>query len=167
MSGLSTKQLHQYIVKPALEEINLGWYSKDAVMLLLFTAQVESGLKYLHQVKGPALGLWQMEKATHDDLHNNFLTTGMKSEIKTYCNMDLDPVADDMVNNLSYACLMARAHYRRFAEPLPSYKMPVKMFKYYKKYYNTQRGATTLKKFLYAYKAIMSSMSLVTIGRRD
>ena len=62
------------VIRPALTKINL--WSRSAEELVLGTAIVESGLTYLKQRgEGPALGLWQIEPATHEDLYTNFLNS--------------------------------------------------------------------------------------------
>ena len=69
---LSSIHLLDRVIAPALEKI--GLWSRAAEELVLGTAIIESGLTYLKQHgDGPALGLWQVEPATHDDLYTNFL----------------------------------------------------------------------------------------------
>lgn len=53
--------------------ISLGLWSQAAEDLLLGTAIQESGLVHVRQVGGPALGYWQMEPATHDDIWASFV----------------------------------------------------------------------------------------------
>jgi len=65
-------QILTLVIRPALSKINL--WSPSAEELVLGTAIVESGLTYLRQWgDGPALGLWQVEPATQNDLYTNFL----------------------------------------------------------------------------------------------
>ena len=65
-------QFCEYVIQPALESI--GMYSEPAEQLLLGTACAESNLgTYLHQVGGPALGVFQIEPATHTDIWENYL----------------------------------------------------------------------------------------------
>ena len=69
---MPASQIRSLVIKPALTKINL--WSRSAEELILGTAIVESGLTYLKQHgDGPALGLWQVEPATHEDLYTNFL----------------------------------------------------------------------------------------------
>ena len=69
---LAATLLRSMVIRPALTKINL--WSRSAEELILGTAIVESGLTYLKQHgDGPALGLWQVEPATHEDLYTNFL----------------------------------------------------------------------------------------------
>lgn len=54
-----------YVVRPVLRVMS-AW-SQPAEDLVMGTAAQESRLTYLRQLGGgPALGLWQMEPATHD-----------------------------------------------------------------------------------------------------
>ena len=65
-------QIRSLVIRPALSKINL--WSPSAEELVLGTAIVESGLTYLRQWgDGPALGLWQVEPSTQNDLYTNFL----------------------------------------------------------------------------------------------
>lgn len=71
MTGLNLSQFKSLIVRPALAGARLG--GEAAVNLLTGTCLVESGLSWLEQIKGPALGIAQMEPATHDDCWVNYL----------------------------------------------------------------------------------------------
>lgn len=83
------------------------------------TAAQESRLSYLHQIGGgPALGLWQMEPTTHDDIWVNWLAG--KDQLQTYlmhlCRVARDqalphPPADTVLFNLRYGAAMCRVHY--------------------------------------------------------
>ncbi len=69
---MEAQQLHDYIIKPTLEYMGGNYNSDKARFLLLCTAAIESNCGYyIKQVDGPALGIWQMEPATHDDIWEN------------------------------------------------------------------------------------------------
>ena len=69
---LDADQFTRLIIRPALKIIGLDF--RAAEELLLGTALQESRLTYLHQLGGgPALGLFQMEPGTHDDIWTNYL----------------------------------------------------------------------------------------------
>jgi hypothetical protein len=56
-------QFRELLIRPVLDSLQM--YSKDAEELLVFTCAAESnGGTYLHQVKGPALGIYQCEPST-------------------------------------------------------------------------------------------------------
>ncbi|MCP1274014.1 hypothetical protein NKW43_10025 [Gluconobacter albidus] len=143
MSGLSLSQVRILIVRPALQ--SLGLWSLAAENLLLGTLLVESGGIWLQQVGGgPALGLWQMEPATHDDCWNNWLCAPGRSRQATALRQMigyLNPSADLMIWNLRYAAGMARIRYQRVSEPLPSADNAAALCAYWKTHYNTAGGA--------------------------
>jgi len=129
-----------------------GLYSAEAVELLMLTAAVESKLGYyIKQIKGPALGVFQMEPRTHDDLWDRFLAkrTGLSNEILKY---GVQCKAKELKSNLGYAILMSRVYYLQFPEPIPTDLDG--WAKYWKKYYNTELGAGTVDKAIKAYKEL-------------
>jgi hypothetical protein len=115
----------------------------------MMTAAVESRMgTYLTQVKGPARGVFQMEPATEKDLWDNYLKykPHIVADIAKYNHAH----PDQMRWNLAYAILMARIHYLRCPEPIPS--THVELAAYWKKWYNTHKGKGTPEKALSAYK---------------
>lgn len=141
--GIDPSQLRELIIRPTL--LQLGMYSDAAVSLVLGTAMHESHLSYLKQIGGgPALGLWQMEPNTHDDIWANFLKyrTDLADTAKFIAG-DVKPSANHLIGNLWYACAMARIQYRRVSEPLPS-NTPDDLTAFWKKHYNTELGAGTI-----------------------
>lgn len=144
---LNSEQFAKLVIRPTLEK--MGLYSKAAEQLLLGTAITESRLRHLHQLGGgPALGLFQMEPATHNDIWKNYLAYKPKfSPIVTDIAGGIAGVkADNMIGNLYYAAAMARMHYLRVPEKLPEAGNVVAMAEYWKKYYNTPLGAGTVAK---------------------
>ena len=75
VEGLRTVITNSLKQMDELTKNRYGFYSIDAVNLLLGTAIQESGgLRWRVQVNGgPARGLFQMEEATYTDIWNNFL----------------------------------------------------------------------------------------------
>jgi hypothetical protein len=135
------KDQFRELITDVLKEADL--FSDSAVELLMLTAAVESNLgTYIKQVKGPALGVFQMEPNTHDDIWQNYLL--YKRELKEFV---LD-YADDawgarpptLKYNLAYSILMTRVHYLRVPEALPKATSPEDLALYWKKYYNTHLG---------------------------
>ena len=151
---INTKQLIELIIQPTLKE--LGLYSLAAEQLLAGTCEQESLMgTYLAQFPKPiAKGLWQMENATHDDIHRNFLH-GKELRLSIYkaCkmpeyNLGVIPDAENMIWNLKYACAMARIHYLRVKEPLPHANDIPAMAAYWKKHYNTHLGKGKESEFI-------------------
>ena len=68
---MDEKQLKDLIDR-VLEKLDL--YSKDAADLVLKTMKVESNLKYIRQIKGPACGMAQCEPWVAVDVITNYLS---------------------------------------------------------------------------------------------
>lgn len=155
------KHFKKYVLIPTLSEI--GLYSHSATELLMGTIAVESGFRYLHQVNGPALGLCQIEPATHDDVYKNFLNfpryrilgNRVRSLIPAHViNGDGTVEHEQLITNLSYAVAIARVIYYRVKEPLPQADDIAELARYYKTYYNSGNGKGTEQRFVEAYNAL-------------
>lgn len=129
-------QLRELIVD-TLKEANL--HSDSAVELLMLTAATESKLgHYIRQVKGPAMGVFQMEGATEDDIWSNYLK--YKPELHSKVQLSSVFGDDELVWNLKYAILMARVHYLRVPSSLPNVHNIGGLAHYWKDHYNTRLG---------------------------
>lgn len=146
--AINASQLRRLIIEPALRAINL--YSPAAEELVLGTACQESLCgEYLAQVRGPALGIFQMEPATYRDIWSNFLpskpsTLAALRELAA----DATPPPDLMVHDLRFAAAMCRVFYLRVPEGLPAQGDIEGMARYWKKYYNTVKGAGKPEEFV-------------------
>ncbi len=148
---LDVGQFRKVIIRPALEAIDL--HSEAAEELLLGTAMQESRLTYLKQLgDGPALGLFQMEPLTHDDIWDNFLVYRESLGLKvSRLSDDLLDNPEIMIWNLYYAAAMCRVHYFRVSAPLPDQGDIPAQAAYWKKYYNTPLGAGTEQEYLHSW----------------
>ena len=149
---MNPQQLHDYIIKPTLEYMGGNYNSIKARFLLLCTSAIESDCgHYIKQVNGPALGIWQMEPDTHDDIWENcdvcYGDLGQKvMELSLKENTpDSDSVLFDGLNDLiespMYACAIARLKYSMTPEPLPEYTGDANIdlrafYDYYAKFYH-------------------------------
>lgn len=152
---MDPKQFRKYVLVPTLEKI--GLYSEPAEELLFGTACQESHLEYLHQLGGgPAIGIYQMEPATHNDIWMNYLNyqTAISSQIiKTEIpGMYQSNNAQEMAGNMYYATAMCRAHYLRVPEALPDASDVQGLAEYWKQHYNTHLGAGTVDEFIHNYE---------------
>jgi len=157
------KHLLSYVITPVLEHLTGAALrgGRTAVLdtlaahqLLLGTAIQESRLLYLRQLgSGPALGLWQMEPATHDDIWANYLRYHPDLAAKVEAlSCRLWPIgATQMQGNLYYACAMARCLYFRVPDLLPAAGNVKGLVGYWKSHYNTPLGAGTVEKALPAF----------------
>ncbi len=131
-----------------------GLYSDSAVELLMLTAATESKLGYyIKQIRGPALGIFQMEPRTHDDIWKNYLqykkSIGEHFGAANWRNFLRQ--AEKLEYNLKYSILMARVHYLRVPDPLPDADDVEGLAAYWKDHYNTYLGAGTVEKAIAAY----------------
>lgn len=149
--SLSPLHLMLFVIRPALTVISgadaaLG--GDAAEELVLGTAAQESKLRALDQVTsrsdrtpGPAYGLWQMERSTHDDIWENFLRhkPALAARVRDLMAPWPDPVMQ-LMSNLSYGAAMCRIHYFRAPAPLPQPGNPAAQAAYWKRWYNTPAG---------------------------
>lgn len=163
--SLDPRQLRDLVVRPALEHI--GLWSLAAEQLVMGTAAQESRLTYLAQVGGgPALGLFQMEPATHLDIWTNFLrfrkdlrrqvigllVPGVPSLAPVDLASPPGPMA--LVLNLSYAAAMCRVHYYRSKATLPEAGDVPGMAARWKAVYNSEAGAGKPEEFIRNWRLV-------------
>ena len=152
--GFDKKQF-QDLIERVIRDLNM--HSRAAVHLLLGTAAQESGFgTYLRQVGGgPALGVFQMEPATDLDIWRNYLVYREDLAEAVWqvagAAVDVGPSIDALEANLSYQIAMARIHYWRVPEALPSYTDISGLARYWKQHYNTPEGKGTEEGFVGNY----------------
>lgn len=161
---IDIEQFRTLVVRPTLQ--HLGLHSVAAETLLLGTALAESRLQYLQQIGGgPALGVYQVEPATHRDVFANFLvyrtplrhcvftlSSGRpKTAIEANGTTVMVPHDHELIGNLAYATAIARLVYFRQKSPLPAAEDLQGLGAYWKQHYNTYRGAGTVEKFVEIY----------------
>lgn len=154
---MDVEQFARHVVEPVLQCVP-EYYSRAAVQLILGTAAVESRFHYVAQLgRGPALGLYQCEPHTHDDIWDNYLIYNPQYRIPIlqYVTTDI-PKQEQLVWNLAYATLVARTHYKRVSAKLPEYNDVVGQAAYWKQYYNTHLGAGTAHKYIEAYHRLVA-----------
>ena len=131
--------------------------SLSAIELLMLTAAQESHLgHYLYQIKGPAVGIFQMEPRTEDDIWDRFLShpKQIRLNIKIKSLLPIENTIPDisfLQSNINYQISMCRIFYYRIPEKLPLYNNILELAKYYKKYYNTIKGAATIDEIISNY----------------
>ncbi len=143
---LDPGQFRRLVIRPALRAI--GLCSPAAERLLLGTALTESGLRRLHQVDGPALGIFQIEPATHADVWANYLAYRENLASRVASLASEQPRLDQLVWNLAYATAIARLIYYRRPEPLPAADDLAGLARYWKAHFNTALGAGSAEDFL-------------------
>ena len=140
------KDQFRELIEDVLKEADL--YSESAVELLMMTCAVESNFgTYIKQVKGPALGVFQMEPNTHNDIWENYLA--YHDNIAEYID---HRSSFTLRYDLRHAIIMARIHYLRVPEALSKATDLNALAYYWKRYYNTFKGKGTVKKAVEKYE---------------
>lgn len=150
---VNAHHLRHFVVKVALQHI--GLYSKAAENLIMGTGAQESHLEYLKQIKGPAIGLFQMEPNTYNDIWDNYLKykPELANNLRSLAGVKPGnvPHVNMMIGNLYYAAAMCRVYYLRIKAALPDADDVEGMAAYWKKYYNTHLGKGTEEQFVKNY----------------
>lgn len=151
------KHLRELVIRPVLQYLDM--HSEAAVNLLMGTAAQESRMgRYFMQVDsfgypvGPALGIFQMEPATHDDIWKTYLNRVEKQTIAAkIVPFMMRNLAEEMIWNLKYATAMARIKYWRDSEPLPDKDDIGSLAATWKRIYNSPQGKGTEAEFVQNY----------------
>lgn len=139
---LNIVQFRELIVKSTLNDLLM--YSENAEELMVFTCAVESlGGTYIKQLNGPALGIYQMEPETYNDIWQNYIKPNGKLTMMFLTNFHITfmPPEEMLIHDLRFATAMTRLFYARVKSPLPFAKDIDAIWTYYKLYYNTTLGA--------------------------
>ncbi len=147
-------QFRARVIAPVLGYLGAPLDSPAAHALLLGTAVQESGLARLAQdPTGPALGYYQIEPATHDDVFFNFLIH--RADLLHRVMTLAAPLPDrrlQLVTNAAYATAIARIIYFRAPDPLPAPDDIAGLAAYWKRHYNTAGGAGQVSDFIANYQ---------------
>lgn len=151
---INPKHFRELIVRPTLEA--LGAWSQSAEELVIGTAAHESLLYHLKQLGGPALGVYQIEPATHKDVWDNYLAyrEDMASKVRGMASQHLADLDDELVGNLHYATAICRLIYYRRPEPLPAADDVVGLAQYWKAHYNTHLGKGRIDDWIDHYSEV-------------
>lgn len=138
---LDCSQFRSLIIEPVLSKLRL--YSKNAEEILVFTCAAEShGGTYLQQLKGSALGIYQLEPNTYSDIWANYIRA--RNQLATLMALHFGcnkiPEVERLIYDLHFATAMARIHYLRAPGNIPEDKDVEGLWEYYKKHYNTEKG---------------------------
>lgn len=162
---MNPEQLLELIITPTHKYMGGNYQSDSADLLSLCTAAIESDCGYyIKQVNGPALGPWQMEPDTHQDIWDNCDAIESTSSyfFKLIISLGVDAAPPcfkrevmanrDLIMSPMYACAMARLKYSMDSNPLPKVtgnrkEDEANFYDYYKRVYNTELGKSTFAKW--------------------
>ena len=147
--------IRSFVIRPALQKTEL--WSLAAEILLTGTILIETNCNALKQTKGPALGLFQIEPATHEDIKLYLAHPTNKDTLEkvlSHCEMANLPSDDELISNIKYGCLIARLIYHRNKMPLPAYDDFQGLANMYKVVYNTNMGKANYERCIGIFKGI-------------
>lgn len=147
------RQLRLLVIRPTLRR--LGLWSQAAENLLVGTALVESCGVYLKQIRGPALGIYQMEPQTHEHLWATVLhrRPGLRRRVIRTLVPGL-PRLEQLAWNHAYATAMARVYLLAIQDPLPASGDIQALARYWKQHWNTPAGRGRVEEFVERYQSI-------------
>jgi hypothetical protein len=124
--------------------------------LILGTAAAESRMGFFNrQIRGPAIGMFQMEPNTAMDIIQNYVAyrNSMKDAIKTVTDCDTSN-RPAFIKELEFTpelqTVMCGIHYRRRKAQLTD-REPETLAAIWKEKYNTYKGKGTVEHFVRAY----------------
>lgn len=170
---MDAKDLRDLIIIPTLEklsEYDPRMNSPAAVNLLLGTCAQESDMGFfIKQIRGPALGWFQVEPATHDSLWEHYLgqkskrplarlVTGLAAHDSIEWGDDRAAIRVDHAQLLNpfYATAIARIKFWTIVEPLPEADDLESIGKYWDTYYNANPNAGTVMDFLASWNLFIA-----------
>ena len=155
------KNTLKQIIKYTL--IKMDMYSEEACDLVYETGMAESGYRALEQKGGPALGFFQCEPETADDILKNYvifrsaisqklIELGMPAKIMADIKSPdhIDVLKYSLITNIALQVAFCRLKYRRDKDPIPTTKKA--RAAYWKKIYNTKLGKGTVEHYMKANK---------------
>jgi hypothetical protein len=134
---INIEQFRTEIAAVALHK--LGVYSESGLELLTLTCAAETmGGSYIKQIEGPALGIFQCEPKTHEDLWATYLPRRTDLAYKLLANVYLSskPPVEFLKYNLLYAAMVCRLCYLRYPDPIPEANDIVGLANYWHRNYN-------------------------------
>ncbi|MFV3126104.1 hypothetical protein [Niveispirillum sp. KHB5.9] len=158
----SIAYLRHSIVAPALAEVadvaRLPHFASEAAIdLVMATAAAESEFSALHQVGGgPALGLWQIEPRTAQDIWVNYLDHRVDLAKAVRRFLHTGSRDQQLASNLAYGAIACRAIYLRRPEPLPRHGDIPGYAAFWKAHYNTPQGKGVPAEFEARYARLIA-----------
>lgn len=153
---MNSEQVRMLVIRPALETLGKMTpckYSAAAENLLMGTAATESNMgRYIRQYPtGPACGIFQIEPATAESIMANFVKfrPAFADAVEHFSTGE--PLAQQIVTNLSLQVVLARLVYYPKTQPLPDATDLHGLGAYWKAHYNSLLGKGTAQKFVDDY----------------
>lgn len=147
IQGVNRQQLRD-IIQNTMKYLGVPNVKKTTDLLML-TAQIESDLgHYYRQVKGPAVGVFQIEPTTEKSIWNDYLKYRKPLAKKIESLRTKTKIGSNELEwNIAYSSALAHVLYR-WRGVNPDTMTTAEMLEAYKKAFNTTKGKSTLHKSL-------------------
>ena len=137
------------IIDWTLNEI--GMYSSEASEMVYNTGLAESGYRQLEQIKGPAIGFFQVEPNTMNDTWDNYIAYRPPLKTKIWAlGFDEKDGVERVMGSIILQVVFCRLKYRRSPKALPACGDLEAQAKYWKSIYNSELGKGTVEHFMEA-----------------
>jgi len=143
-------------IKTILDGMGSKFASDEAVELILTTGIVESGYRYIRQIRGPARGFYQVEPRTaHDNVVSYLayrkhliprLAKASNTPIEIWEDSSEEKWSEVLESNIAAGIIHCRLRYWRSPGPIP--KTSEGKARYWKKNYNTDLGAGSVRHYI-------------------
>lgn len=140
-------QYLRLLIRKALAEFKLPASDNAVELLLMIAAHESSGFRYIKQIRGPALGIYQMEPRTFRDL-----CFYIKDKQERFLLLQHNLNLERLIFDTKFATALARVFFLRISEHIPEYKDQAALARYAKKYWNTRFGKASNADYLTAYQ---------------
>ena len=141
------KKSIQKIIDWTLREMSM--YSPEASEMVYKTGLAETGYRHLEQIKGPAIGFFQVEPATMRDTWDNYIIYRQDLKSKLWgLGYDEESDVDRVMGSIILQVVFCRLKYRRSPKALPECGDLEGQAKYWKSIYNSELGKGTVKHFM-------------------
>jgi len=135
------------IIKWTLQELDM--YSPEALEMVYKTGLAETGYRHLEQIKGPAIGFFQVEPATMNDTWDNYVMYRPDLKTKLWAlGYDEKDGVQRVMGSIILQVIFCRLKYRRSPKPLPACGDLEAQAKYWKSIYNSELGKGTIEHFM-------------------
>lgn len=157
MKQLAPDLVLHTVIRPTLLQMDM-WSATAEKLLFMIAAHESGGFRYVKQIKGPAVGLWQMEPKTLEDICNRYLMLrknhARRVLVKQFSLFETIK-AEHLKTNHRLACALARMRLAMVPQPFPPLDDDEGLARYAKTYWNTATGEATPEEYLSDYETYL------------
>jgi len=155
---MTKQELHNIIIN-TLQPLGLHDKNSEALIMGICATETDFG-KYRRQkgfakksLRQGGLGIYQIEAATMDDILYNYLLPRKHNLYTPVLNLCTSNMCNEenLISNDIFATAICRCFFLRFKESIPDANDVEDLARYWKRYYNTEKGKGTTEDFVTKY----------------